>query len=78
MQPVNRRRKTDPLLLLALVVGLGVLVTTTLPTSLRVAAEMLAYYELSPRMRTANTSHDAPCSTAFAVEPSSRPRPCRP
>lgn len=42
MQPVHLRRKTDPLWLLALLVGVGVLVTTTLPTSLRVAAELLA------------------------------------
>ncbi len=44
MQPVYRKRKPDPLLILALLVGLGVVVTTTLPTSLSVAAEMLASY----------------------------------
>lgn len=44
MQPVYRKRKPDPLLILALLVGLGVVLTTTLPTSLSVAAEMLASY----------------------------------
>ncbi|MBI5461775.1 MAG: hypothetical protein HY941_06270 [Gammaproteobacteria bacterium] len=44
MKPVYRNRKPDPLVLLALLVGLGVVVTTNLPTALRAAAEMLSSY----------------------------------
>ncbi len=41
MKPVYRNRKPDPLVLLALLVGLGVLVTMNLPTALHIAAELL-------------------------------------
>jgi hypothetical protein len=41
MKPVYRNRKPDPLVLLALLVGLGVLITMNLPTALRVAASLL-------------------------------------
>ena len=41
MKPVYRNRKPDPLVLLALLVALGVLVTMNLPTALNVAAAML-------------------------------------
>ncbi len=41
MKPVYRNRKPDPLLLLALLVGLGVVVTTNLPTALNVAVALL-------------------------------------
>ncbi|MBI5040856.1 MAG: hypothetical protein HZB57_06570 [Gammaproteobacteria bacterium] len=42
MKPVYRNRKPDPLVLLALLVGLGVVVTMNLPTALHVAAELLS------------------------------------
>ena len=41
MKPVYRNRKPDPLVLLALLVALGVLVTMNLPTALNVAAAVL-------------------------------------
>ncbi len=41
MKPVYRNRKPDPLVLLALVVGLGVLVTMNLPKALHVAESLL-------------------------------------
>jgi len=41
MKPVYRNRKPDPLVLLALLVGLGVLVTMNLPKALHVAAALL-------------------------------------
>lgn len=42
MRPVYRNRKPDPLVLLALLVALGVLVTMNLPTALHVAADVVA------------------------------------
>jgi hypothetical protein len=39
---VYRNRKPDPLVLLALIVALGVLVTMNLPTALHVAAELVS------------------------------------
>lgn len=48
MRPVYRNRKPDPLLLLALLVGLGVLVTMNLPSALHVATELVSGLQQQP------------------------------